>query len=811
MTGRAHPPAARAVERVERSSGPDPSRLVAAERVRTKASGVVPSPTPLAPPHGGLTTGQPKPVRSLVEPTVDVDSDGDADADADRPRQRQGGGELSPPPAARGPRLQRSSLPELFAAMTTPTPEEGGLLVEDDVATLTEGQLRKVDFLRELRAEVRRVADEELRRVGRSAADCPYIEAMLDRYDRRTAAETERAVRRYAPEARGVREARGYLRFVTDRLALGIRRWAESGRMPDDLPSDELMSLGRAGGWVGAIAGLAGLRAPEAGAAGGGGGAGRGGGTPQRQAAGPSPGRVDAGALRAGLGPGRPLDGTTRARMEAGLGHSFAAVRLHADDHAAALNRDLAARAFTIGPHVVLGAGAPAVGTVEGDALLAHELAHVVQQGTAAPVGDVPVGQPGDPLEREADDAAEAVVRGLHGPSRRGPHPVSRGPQARHGGLRLQRCGASYRSRTAADLERALPMVATLRDRYGVAVTEESSNWSADELDSVNEAMALLTADERGQIPGLTFVRVASTGIQGGGLDAQAAHQFGVIGGAAQPTRVRRILVADSFANLRGHQQVSLLAHELGHSIEGARALEARFAIEQARAAIDPARSEADRVGHLFVDGFNAAQGRIASYPPAANRAAAPFLDALGAAAQAFVGLRDLANVPAIADLIRDRPGRDAALTAALTARDTAWAQLQATAPDNPAIADNRDVITRMDAAVAALRAYLTTRVQLQTTTEAHDATVTRQGGTERSRRLAELAAIVDRENLRELRWPGDREESYTSRVLRREGPARFHEEMFAEAFSMWRTNRQALQDQAPALVRFFDDGGHLR
>ena len=58
----------------------------------------------------------------------------------------------------------------------------------------------------------------------------------------------------------------------------------------------------------------------------------------------------------------------------------------------------------------------------------------------------------------------------------------------------------------------------------------------------------------------------------------------------------------------------------------------------------------------------------------------------------------------------------------------------------------------------------------------------------------------------------GDPEgESYTARVLRIEGRARFYEEMFADAFSMWKTDRARLEAQAPALVQFFDRGGHLR
>jgi len=85
--------------------------------------------------------------------------------------------------------------------------------------------------------------------------------------------------------------------------------------------------------------------------------------------------------LMSHLGPGHPLDAGLRESMETRFGHDFDGVRLHTDprgeDAAAAVN----ARAFTLGPHVVFGAGEYSPDTREGTKLLAHELAHVVQQG----------------------------------------------------------------------------------------------------------------------------------------------------------------------------------------------------------------------------------------------------------------------------------------------------------------------------------------------------------------------------------------------------------------------------------------------
>jgi Domain of unknown function (DUF4157) len=79
-------------------------------------------------------------------------------------------------------------------------------------------------------------------------------------------------------------------------------------------------------------------------------------------------------------GTGRPLDPRTRSLMETGFGHDFGRVRIHADGEAASAAHSFDARAFTVGSHVVFGAGEYRPASGEGRTLLAHELAHVVQQ-----------------------------------------------------------------------------------------------------------------------------------------------------------------------------------------------------------------------------------------------------------------------------------------------------------------------------------------------------------------------------------------------------------------------------------------------
>ena len=81
--------------------------------------------------------------------------------------------------------------------------------------------------------------------------------------------------------------------------------------------------------------------------------------------------------------PGQPLDAPARAFFEPRLGHDFSRIRIHADSRAAESARAVNAFAFTVDNHVVMGAGMFAPQAVPGRRLLAHELVHAIQQGSA--------------------------------------------------------------------------------------------------------------------------------------------------------------------------------------------------------------------------------------------------------------------------------------------------------------------------------------------------------------------------------------------------------------------------------------------
>lgn len=129
-----------------------------------------------------------------------------------------------------------------------------------------------------------------------------------------------------------------------------------------------------------------------------------------------------AGRATTGLTPhgaGEPLAAPVRASMAGRFGQDFADVRVHADPASAAVAEGIGARAYTAGSSIVFGRGQYAPGAPEGQRLIAHELAHVVQQrgqqgGRAAVAqgSDWSLADPGDPAEHEADRVATTVMAG---------------------------------------------------------------------------------------------------------------------------------------------------------------------------------------------------------------------------------------------------------------------------------------------------------------------------------------------------------------------------------------------------------------
>lgn len=133
--------------------------------------------------------------------------------------------------------------------------------------------------------------------------------------------------------------------------------------------------------------------------------------------------------------PGEPLDASTRLFMETRFGHDFGTVRVHADPRAGQSARAVRALAYTVGPHVVFRSGQYAPHTDAGKQILAHELAHVLQQGAWAPArigAGLAIASSTSPDEASADRISRQVLE-------------SRGPVSVQGSFpAVQRRAAPY-------------------------------------------------------------------------------------------------------------------------------------------------------------------------------------------------------------------------------------------------------------------------------------------------------------------------------------------------------------------------------
>ncbi len=109
--------------------------------------------------------------------------------------------------------------------------------------------------------------------------------------------------------------------------------------------------------------------------------------------------------------PGQPLEPGVRHFMEGRFGHSFGDVRIHSDRLATESARAVKALAYTVGNHIVFQAERLDGQSRGGRTLIAHELAHVVQQSNSRGMSAQPMLQrQEDKAQKTAEPAAPVVA-----------------------------------------------------------------------------------------------------------------------------------------------------------------------------------------------------------------------------------------------------------------------------------------------------------------------------------------------------------------------------------------------------------------
>ncbi len=259
----------------------------------------------------------------------------------------------------------------------------------------TEGQMTKEAFLDELETQVTAAANDELGPAW-SAAGCPYIERYFRMYRIKPAAQTEAVIRKYTRST--AQTAAALIPEVVSRVREGVRRWVDTGATPAEAALFDPGAVAHAENREQSLA-----------------------------------------SLEDELGAGESLDAGTAQRLHS-VGADTSAVRIHTGTVAQRMTADNHALAATSGANIMFAAGAYKPGDLESEALVAHELAHVSQQQTAAtnPMErQAPLGREEAGAESHADQAAGSVLQRL---SKTGKNWLNQVGSAFTTGLTVQRC-----------------------------------------------------------------------------------------------------------------------------------------------------------------------------------------------------------------------------------------------------------------------------------------------------------------------------------------------------------------------------------
>ncbi|MBC7904044.1 MAG: DUF4157 domain-containing protein [Gemmatimonadaceae bacterium] len=134
---------------------------------------------------------------------------------------------------------------------------------------------------------------------------------------------------------------------------------------------------------------------------------------PQPSQSPPTPGPSVEAGLNGSKGQGSPIAPDIRSSMNRSFGSDFNDVRIHTDNKAADMSREINAQAFTHGKDIYFNAGKFDPNSNQGKHLLAHELTHTIQQGSTP-----------KNIQREPGDAATDKKMTVEEVAKNSPSPV---------------------------------------------------------------------------------------------------------------------------------------------------------------------------------------------------------------------------------------------------------------------------------------------------------------------------------------------------------------------------------------------------
>ena len=311
----------------------------------------------------------------------------------------------------RGDLISKSENEEVESEVIAPVPDS---LIISDGDTPEMGQLTKAQFLNLLYDQVCNVLRESLSTRGFDENNCPRLTLLFGILRWRSASQLDRLIREYEPRSSEARTAVDYLTIITDRIRISAQSWIQSGEilnLPEALQSEAnrvFSILPRA------------LQLKS------------------HSEINERPSKFENLTLKE---VGRPLDSRLKMRMESAFREDFSEVKIHNDSEAHQKTVQLNARAFTLGNNIVFGESQYKPGTPIGDALIAHELAHIIQQRNGLVNNASQTNSDYTQLETDADQAATGVLMNLYLKARAGIHEwASNVKPSLQTGLKVQAC-----------------------------------------------------------------------------------------------------------------------------------------------------------------------------------------------------------------------------------------------------------------------------------------------------------------------------------------------------------------------------------
>lgn len=370
-------------------------------------------------------------------------------------------------------------------------------------------------------------------------------------------------------------------------------------------------------------------------------------------------------ALAGKLGAAQSVPAHLRGAMQETLGHDLSRVKVFQGAAAAAEASQEEAQALTVGENIVMG-GNFQPGTLLGDALLAHELAHVVHQSeeTGAAASE-------SLLENEANLSAAALIARLTGAGESARELMRNAAPRARSGVGVHRCSCSSSPSKSQKAEEAAKKVtkagkqeakgseqdgcptgdeatevaeaaAALVEKFGFSgvTASEHSCWTVAELKKMDKAFSRMPEGQQAALKGVELRRVPVADCAGHSAD-------GCFQARAEPAGKRTDLLQMGDAafdkdkdfddgstfisdesgtgklDLKPSEETAL--HEAGHAVED---FERRKAESQALIA-DNAASKAQAEVKAAIQAYNNAFPPAGGFPATSGKAETQYVSAM--------------------------------------------------------------------------------------------------------------------------------------------------------------------------------------